>query len=123
MEYSLSHFISSTTKTQILGAFYKQCHHLDKFQIIMIPNRMQFRRFEVIAVKQKYLAHSATRYKLGQYGIMWKVLNWFVKLGKYTSLCLHNECGVPQESVLDPKLFILHLVVIYTSKILHWCYS
>lgn len=57
--------------------------------------------------------------KLERLGIRGLVLDWlsnylkdrkqFVKLGDYTSDCLDIECGVPQGSVLGPKLFILYI--------------
>ena len=57
--------------------------------------------------------------KLERYGIRGIVLNWlrsylsdrkqFVKLDESESSCLNIACGVPQGSVLGPKLFILYI--------------
>lgn len=57
--------------------------------------------------------------KLERYGIRGVVLNWirsylknrqqFVKMGEHKSECLDIVCGVPQGSVLGPKLFIMYI--------------
>lgn len=57
--------------------------------------------------------------KLERYGIRGVVLKWvssylqnrqqFVKMGEYKSKCLDISCGVPQGSVLGPKLFIMYI--------------
>jgi hypothetical protein len=57
--------------------------------------------------------------KLERYGIRGIVLDWvrsylskrqqFVKLGSSRSVCLDIACGIPQGSVLGPKLFILYI--------------
>ncbi len=63
--------------------------------------------------------HSILISKLERYGIRGLVLHWvksylsnrkqFVKLGESSSSCLDIACGVPQGSVLGPKLFILYI--------------
>ena len=63
--------------------------------------------------------HNILINKLERYGIRGLVLHWvrsylsnrkqFVKLGDYCSSCLDIVCGVPQGSVLGPKLFILYI--------------
>ena len=63
--------------------------------------------------------HSILLNKLEKIGIRGIALKWiesylerrqqFVKLGNYKSECLDIACGVPQGSVLGPKLFILYI--------------
>ncbi len=62
--------------------------------------------------------HNVLINKLELYGIRGVVLDWvktylrdrkqFMKLGEYSSLFLSIACGIPQGSVLGPKLFLLY---------------
>ena len=63
--------------------------------------------------------HNILISKLYKYGVRGIVLDWlisylhnrqqYVQWGSYKSECLKLECGVPQGSVLGPKLFILYI--------------
>lgn len=63
--------------------------------------------------------HTILISKLNNYGIRGVVLDWlisylhnrqqYVELGGFKSDCMKLECGVPQGSVLGPKLFILYI--------------
>lgn len=63
--------------------------------------------------------HNVLVTKLERYGSRGVVLNWvknylstrqqFVRMENHKSTCLNISCGVPQGSVLGPKLFILYI--------------
>ena len=89
-----------------------------------ITNSIDSKRYAVgvfIDLKKAFdtINHEILFSKLEQYGIRGLALEWvrsylknrrqFVKMGEYQSRCLDIVCGVPQGSVLGPRLFIIYI--------------